>query len=378
MPPSSGPLSLAFVITGLEPGGAERAMVRLATGLPRPEFAPRVYSLQPRPEPGRDLLVDELEQSGVEVRFLDVSSKWGWLGAVHRLAKVLSAERPDLVQTFLLHANVFGAWAAHKAGIARVVTGLRVAERRGRWRLWLERWASRWAVRHVAVSESVARFARESGGLAAERIVVIPNGVDVPRFRDATPIDLAELGVPVGRKVVVCAGRLEEQKGLDWLLEGAPRWLGASPEHDLLIVGQGPERARLERQAADLGIAPRVHFAGWRGEIAGILKSSVLLVLPSAWEGMPNVLLEGMAAGLPVVAREVEGVVEVLGEGTGARSQRSVADNSQDFCDKVVTVLTNPELGQRLGLENQLRAAENFRWEKTIERYAELYRTLAR
>lgn len=374
----TGSLSVAFVITGLEPGGAERAMVRLVTGLPRPEFAPRVYSLLPRPELGRDLLITELETAGVEVRFLDVASNWGCLSATHHLARMLGEQRADLVQTFLLHGNVFGAWAAHKAGIPRVVTGLRVAERRGRWRLWLERWAARWAMRHVAVSESVSQFARTSGGLKAERIVVIPNGVDVEAFRAATPARLEELGVPAGRKVVASIGRLDPQKGLNWLLESAPRWLGACPQHDLLIVGQGPERVRLERQAAGLGIAPRVHFAGWREDIAGILKSSDLLVLSSAWEGMPNILLEAMAAGLPVVARQVEGVAEVLGEGTGARAQSSEVNNAQDFCDKLVTILTHSELGRRLGLENQRRVAENFRWDQMIGRYAELYRVLAR
>ena len=121
--------------------------------------------------------------------------------------------------------------------------------------------------------------------------------------------------MPAGRDVVTCIGRLDRQKGLDWLLETAAIWLPQLPRCDLLLVGQGPERRKLEAQCRGLGIGDRVHFAGWRPDVAEILAASRLLVLPSAWEGMPNVVLEAMAAGLPVVATDVEGVRELLGAG---------------------------------------------------------------
>ncbi len=370
-------ISVALVITGLAPGGAERALAKLAIGLPQAEFAVEVYSILPRPEAGRDLLVLELEQAGVPVHFLEATARWKWFIVVRHLAGLLRKQQPDVVQTYLMHANVLGAWAAHQAGVTRVVTGLRVAERRARWRCWLERAAAPWAARHVAVSESVAQFARTRMGLDPAKVLVIPNGVDVERFRTAVPADLTEWGVPAGRRAIICLGRLEPQKGLDWLLEGAPRWLGELPGHDLLLVGNGPQRARLERQASDLGISPRVHFAGWVADIPGVLRASDLLVLPSRWEGMPNVLLEAMAGGLPVVARAVEGVNEVLGE-TGLREPQAISqDDAQGFSSAIVTIISQPELGARLGAENQRRVAENFRWEKTIEQYAGLYRGLA-
>jgi len=377
MAPSAPRISVALVITGLAPGGAERALTRLAIGLPPAEFAVEVYSILPRPEAGRDLLVHELEQAGIPLHFLEVTARWKWFIVLRHLAGLLRKQQPDIVQTYLMHANVLGAWAAHQAGVTRVVTGLRVAEHRARWRCWLERAAGRWAMRHVAVSESVAQFARARMGLDPAKLLVIPNGVDVERFRAALPADLSPWGVPAGRRAVVCLGRLEPQKGLDWLLEGAPRWLGELPRHDLLLVGQGPERARLERQASDLGISPRVHFTGWAADIPGILKASDLLVLPSRWEGMPNVLLEAMAAGLPVVARAVEGVREVLGDGASHELQVVSQNDAQAFYSSIVTILSQPELRARLGAENQRRAAVNFRWEKTIEQYAGLYRGLA-
>ena len=100
---------------------------------------------------------------------------------------------------------------------------------------------------------------------------------------------------------------------MQWLIETAPAWLERLPNCDLLVVGEGPLRRPLEATCQAKGIAGRVHFAGWRTDVPEILAATDLLVLPSAWEGMPNVVLEAMASRRPVVASDVEGVRELLG-----------------------------------------------------------------
>ena len=115
--------------------------------------------------------------------------------------------------------------------------------------------------------------------------------------------------------MVTFVGRLEKQKGVNWLIESAPLWLAELPDCHLLLVGDGPMRATLESAAAASGLGERIHFAGWRADVPEILAASDLLVLPSAWEGMPNVVLEAMASRRPVVATDVEGVRELLGPG---------------------------------------------------------------
>ena len=172
---------IALCITELDVGGAERFLVELATRLNRNLFQPTVYCLGPRPRGAGAELVARLSAADVPVRFFDARG----IGDVFRILRQLRNEfirqRPALVQTFLWHANVLGTLAARglvsPADDRRrvpIITGLRVAEPRRRWRWPIERWAGRWADRHVAVSEGVARFARERIGLAADKIVVIP------------------------------------------------------------------------------------------------------------------------------------------------------------------------------------------------------------
>src|SRR5438067_1845271 len=110
-------MRLALIITELEPGGAERCLVELATRLNPSEFSPVVYSLGPRPAEGKQALIDRLDQAEVPVHFLDCTRTWQYPSAVRRLAQRLREQQADLVQTFLFHANVVGTRAARLTGV---------------------------------------------------------------------------------------------------------------------------------------------------------------------------------------------------------------------------------------------------------------------
>jgi glycosyltransferase involved in cell wall biosynthesis len=175
--------------------------------------------------------------------------------------------------------------------------------------------------------------------------------------------------------LITFIGRLDEQKGLPWLFELLPTVFTRLPNHDLLVVGSGPQRALLERLAADRGLANRVHFAGFRDEVAAILAASDLLVLPSRWEGMPNVLLEAMASGKPVVATAVEGVVELLSYPLASMQVLEV-DDSQGFANKVVAIIQDSVWAAQLGQLNRARAAKEFSFNAMVAAYERLYDSL--
>ena len=196
-----------------------------------------------------------------------------------------------------------------------ILSGLRVAERAKRWHLWLDRWTNRLVRWNVCVSEGVRQFSARAGGLAEDKLCVIPNGVDAERFATARPADLGPFGIPPGAWTAVTVGRLWAQKGHADLVQAVAPLLRETPRLHLLIVGEGPERGQLTQLVTAQRITSQVHLPGWQGEVPGILRSCQLFVLPSRWEGMPNVLLEALAAGLPVVATDVEGVRELLGGG---------------------------------------------------------------
>jgi len=364
---------VALCITDLDLGGAEQAMVELATRLEWIHFEPIIYCLGPRPQDDEASCVPALEDAGLEVHFLNAQSVWQIQPTIRRLEALLRKQRPALIQTFLFHANLVGRLAARRAGVPRVVAGLRVAERR-RWHLWADRLTSALVDRYVCVSEGVARHAERYSGLAREKLVVIPNGIDVEKFSGIPPVNLQALGVPPDRRVVTYIGRLEAQKGVPWLLTTAPTWLNRLPDCDLLIVGKGAQQARLQQLCQKRGIGSRVHFVGWRADVPEILAASQLLGLPSRWEGMPNVILQAMASQLPVVATEAEGVRELLGPEADLQIVRY--GDSQAFSDKVVRILSDRAVAADLGRKNRLRAEYEFTFGRMVAAYQNLWTSL--
>lgn len=368
--PTQRPVRLALVITELAVGGAERNLVRLATGLHGDGFEVRVYSLQPPPQPPKDTLVAALQAARVPTSFLGARSAWHIPLVTRRLARELKAWQPDVVQGFMFHGNMVATWASRLAKVENLLWGLRVADPNPR-RLWLERRFVHRAKRVVCVSESVKRFAVEQWRVDPAKLLVIPNGIDLREYESVQPVGPSELGVPAGRRILLCVGRLHEQKGLDWLLSFAPAMLDHLPEHDLVLVGDGPQRPKLEALAAAGSAAGRIHFAGFRSDIPRCLAAADALLLPSRWEGMPNVLLEAMASGLPVVATESHGVAEALGDPSDG--QMVPLSDAEAFQRAVVAIASQAELAKRLGERNRQRIADVFSTEQTLALHRQLF-----
>ena len=365
------PIPLALVITELEPGGAERCLVELATRLDRSRFSPVVYSLAREPGADKRMLVDRLAQAQIPTHFLGLTSAWQYFTAVRRLAEMFQREQTQIVQSFLFHANIVGARAARTAGVPHVLTGIRVADPRW-WRISLERAATKAADRHVCVSQSVSENCRHRG-FDSQKLVVIPNGIDINRWRNALPTNVADFGVPAGRRAILYVGRLDSQKGLDRFFRELPAVFRELPSHDLVLAGDGPQKAALVRIAQRYGIESRVHFAGWQDNIPSLVAACHLLVLPSRWEGMPNAILEGMASGKPVIAMQAEGVVELLG--LAALDQSAPRGDWRSFRARLIEVAKDDALAADLARRNEGRA-QQFSIDFMIERYSRLYESL--
>lgn len=300
------PTRVAFCITELDPGGAERALFEIVTRLDRHVWEPRVYCLGPE-----TALAREFMDRGVPTLCLGARRARQMGSVLWRLTRELRAFQPALLQTFLFHANLVGRLAGWWAGVPCRVSGIRVAERGSRWHAWLDRWTQGLVRWHICVSEGVRLFAIQAG-FPVERLCVIPNGVDHQRFANAVPVDLSAFGIPAGAWTVVTVGRLSEQKGHADLIRALAPVMEQDRSWHLLIVGEGPLRADLVQLSEQLGQGGQVHLPGRQENVAGILKAAQTFALPSRWEGMPNALLEALAAGLPCVATDVEGVHELL------------------------------------------------------------------
>jgi glycosyltransferase involved in cell wall biosynthesis len=341
------PLRVALCITELDPGGAEKALFEIVTRLDRGQWIPKVFCLGPETELSRRLIT-----AGIETVCFGVT-RVTQVGVLFRLVRELRTFRPAVLQTFLFHANILGRIAGTLAGVPRIFSGLRVAEKQKRWHMWFDRWTQWFVQMNVCVSEGVRQHAIEAG-LSPQKLCVIPNGIDAALYASAIPADLTEFGIPREAWTMVTVGRLTHQKGHDLLLQAVAALLFDDSQLHLLIVGEGEDRAALSQLAKDLGIAPQVHLPGWRAEIPEILAACQLFVFPSRWEGMPNALLEAMASGLPCIATDVEGVRELLGPGNSGtivtsgdvnvlrmavksacdRGSRDISDRSQNISVK--------------------------------------------
>jgi glycosyltransferase involved in cell wall biosynthesis len=358
---------IAIGITELDPGGAERALVQIVTRLDRQQWTPRVYCLA-----GRGKLADGLKAAGIEVECLNARSKWD-VRVVGRLAANLRQFRPALLQTFLFHANIAGRLAARRAGVPVVVSGVRVSEHDARWRMRMDRWTNRLVTHNVCVSTAIAERYRGLG-IPDRKLSVIPNGVEVAAFESAAPADLSEFGIPAGSRILLAIGRLHPQKGFDQLIDAVGPILKDHPDVHLLIVGEGPQRPLLEQKIAASDQHTRMHLTGRRDDIAGLLRACSLFVLSSRWEGMPNVLLEALAAGVPVVATDVEGVRDIVEDAvSGVIVPR---ESTFELRTAVTRLLADPPLASKLAAAGQRRVRSDFTWERVTEQYTQLWSRL--
>ena len=353
-----------YLITEFDIGGAERCLWELARHMKRRGHAVHACALS-----GRGPVGEWLRHEGVAVHHLDMRGKTD-AAAVVRLAALLRASRCDVLHSFLFHANFVGRWAALLARVPVCVCSVRVAEKRRRSHLVLDRLTLSLVDAEVAVSRSVADFMRREAHVPNRKIVVIPNGVDVDRFA-GTPKGLLrkELGLAHGVPIVGFIGRLEAQKGLDALLRAFPTVIRAVPDAKLVVVGDGRAADALRALASEMIPSNGVFFLGWRADIAEVLKDFDVLAAPSRWEGMSNVILEGLAAGVPVVASRVEGMEEVLGDNAFGE----VLDATEELPERLLRLLHDPQRRKELARKGPQHVQAAFSVEVMVDRYERLY-----
>jgi glycosyltransferase involved in cell wall biosynthesis len=292
-----------------------------------------------------DPFYDELERSGVP--FTRSTSAAGLMRALRRYDA-------DLVHTHLVHADVYGALAAGRATL--VSTKHNDDPFRSGPFSYAERLLTRRAAKVICITESLSRFNRERVGLPAEKLAVVHYGLDESPPAWAP----GELELPEG-KIVVAIARLAPQKGLDVAVEAM-----AGLDATLVVLGEGPERERLEVQARANGV--RLLLPGRVGDVASVLRRSDALVHPARWEGFGLALLEAMLAGLPVVATRVSSIPEIVADGeTGVLVP---PDDPAALRAALERVLADPG---DLGAAGLARAHSEFSVANMAERTLEVY-----
>lgn len=314
----------------------------------------------------------------LDVRYLDAPPKAGSLATVRAMRRVLKREKPQLVLTYNFGA-IDSVIAARSLGLPHVhhEDGFLPDEAHGfkRRRIWMRRAAFGSVTELVVISRNLERIARELWRVPAERLHYIANGIEVERFpeRDGASALRAEFGWPPEALVVGAVGHLRPEKNLRRLFDAAAR---ASREVDvrLLVLGDGPERAELERLAAQPPLAGRVRFVGYQADPRAHYRCMDVFALTSDTEQMPIALLEAMASALPAVATDVGDVRAMLPD----EQARYVVRLGGEECvaglaNGLVELGLDARLRQRMGAANRFRCRTQFDQASMVEAYRAIY-----
>ncbi len=369
-------VKILYVIDNLEFGGGERMFAQLAGALKdRFEVCFACHPGGP--------LEEQLKRLRVPLRPLDFRRQVS-LSRIVRLITIIRKERVHLVHSMGARADVYARLAARLAGapvvvstIAMLVEGYDVHPlKRALYRIGILL-SRRLADGFIAVSDAVRKVLLEDHRVPEEKVVTIYNsGVELDTFRpdghEGSELRW-ELGLDPEAPIVGTIGRLVYQKAQDVFLQAASLVVKAIPDAQFLIVGEGPLRPSLEQLSRELGLA-RCRFTGFRADIPNLLWLMDVFALPSILEGLPQVLLEALAAARPVVATRIDGITEVIQHGT-----TGLLVPPQDptaLADAIILLLKDQGLARRLGEAGRKLAEERFALSRMIEKVDRFYTML--
>jgi glycosyltransferase involved in cell wall biosynthesis len=331
-----------------------------------------------RREGDSDVFLNAAQHAGIPVYPIAERGRFdrSVLGSMRSLAEKLA---PDIIQTHAVKSH----FLIRRAGLDRVRPwlafhhGYTWPDLRARAYNQLDRWSLRSARQVVTVS---APFRDElvRHGVAAERIAIVYNAIDPnwgSRVRDAAPSLRRQLGIAPENKVILIVGRLSREKDHLTLLKAFDqiRKAGRSDAH-LVVVGDGPERSRIERQIQELKLGAHVSMAGQQPSAEPYYGLADVAVLSSRSEGSPNALLEAMAAGVPAVATAVGGIPEMVADGESALLVPP--DNSRAMADALTAALTDRELVEKLTRAARQLVETRYSPDLRAETLRKLYRDL--
>lgn len=383
-------------LTGEHPGGTEEAAVRVlhlraSAGFAGPEqgllrlgVALRqigvtikiiVYA-RLRPErPDVFWVVDEGRRRGLPVELWADRAKLPWAD-VNRLAGEIAAGAFGVLVTHDHKSDLLGYLAARRVRVPwiAVAHGYDFSLKRMRLYRQIDLWLLRRATRVIAVSDSL-REELVGGGVPRDLVTVVRNGIAVEAFvagAEERALQWRQRLAHDGGPLIVSVGRLDRQKGFEYLVRAAAEVTRAVPGARFWIVGDGPLREHLARQIQAEGLGHAVRLLAHQQDVSGIMAAGDLVVLASLWEPLGNVLLEALALGRPVVATQVGGVPEIVRDRETGRLVPP--GDAHGLAGAILALLDDQEEAARLGERGRLRVAREFGADRFAREMDAVYR----
>jgi len=354
------PIATAIFLGSFEPGGTERQMIELVRRLDRARWAVHIACFR-----AQGAWFPRAAEAAASVAEFPIGGfgRRDTLVQAWAFARWCRQQRIAIVHTTELYSNIFALPAAGCAGVpVRIANRREINPDKTVGHIALQRAAYSFAHAVVANSRAAAdrlRFER----VPTRKVAVIPNGLDVEAWPSGMP--------PRAPRRVVCVANLRPEKGQDVLIDAAAHVLRRFPDAQFELVGDGPERRRLQTRAEDRGVAGAFTFLGHREDVADRLAASHLFVLPSRSDAFPNGVLEAMAAGLPIVATSVGGIVELIDDRrTGLLTP---AGDAVALADRLCTLMADSAFAGRLGRAARGVAESRYSFGRMVNAFESLY-----
>jgi L-malate glycosyltransferase len=385
---------ILYLTTTSQLSGAEKMLCELAIRLDKKKYEVMVCALMDDLE---DQLLDKLRKENIKTDCLNLDKKWK-LWKTFKLFKIIKDFNPDILQSFLFFDNILARVVGKLSKVSIIISGQRNVEtHRSNLRNFFDKITLFLADYIVSNSKAGKEILIKREKVPGKKIRVIYNGIEMsesPMSGVLSPKALSsELRISDDVAKIGFVGSLTKQKGVEYLLEAieilrlirrrSPQ-VAQNDKEDiqnyrkikLIIIGDGEEREKLEKRARSLGIENSVCFWGREENAWEFMKEFTIFVLPSLWEGMPNVVLEAMSQGVPVVATKVGGVPEILRSAQNDKVGFLVEPkNPKALAEKIEYVLSlSEEERKRIGENARRVVKEGFSVGKMVGEYERLYK----
>ncbi len=352
-------------------------LYRLLQRIDRKQFAPVVVTLLDIPGP----LTEKVEEIGVEVRQLKLRSWYDFIALI-RLYRILKELKPDILHTQLFAADILGRVMGRLLKVPLVITSIRNIYYGSKFRDIILRWTEKYADRTTFVSLAAADRFVELKILPASKVKVIHNGLDPGKFETGLKEEgkknkRKQFALPLEGLLLLSVGSLSRQKGYSQLFQALNKVKQKRADFHLVIAGIGPEHDQLKKEIIEMGLADKVSMIGRCDDVAALMAAADGLVLSSLWEGLPGVVMEAMAAELPVIATAVGGTPELVLDGeTGFLVAPCQHEELASVLEKLMAMLD--EERRAMGRAGRRRVEEHFHVDTMVRSYQDLYRAALR
>ena len=366
---------ILYLITSTNTGGTEKALLELIKRIDHDSWAVHVCSVK---KPGR--FSRALTDSSVRFFSLEMSESGrlsatlNFLPSLIKLVHIIRQVNPEIIHCFLFRANILGRLAGRIARTPIIISSIRVMEKDKPLKHLIDRLTASMVDKYMAVSESCRRFTIEQLGISPDKIITVYNGIDC-REEETSDIKTPSDNTDDVKKIAL-VGRFDRQKGHDVLLRALKIIMDRNTDLNLntFFFGEGPDEEKIKAAINRMGLSGKVFFRGVIEDIRGTIAGMDLLVLPSLWEGLPNVLLEAMAEAKPVVASDIEGIDEIVVDGTtGILFEPG---NPEAFAEAIMRLLCNQDLAEKMGRTGRAKAVKKFSIENTVAETLTVYQKL--